>query len=377
VIARVATALAAAGLLAGCAAMPWSRAADEPWPWQESRAQYLRRAHVWLGKDLDSWVTHVRTLDLVAGPPGRDAFEPEELVRCAYVEPTPKHPVGRTPKFFCEYDRPDPDVVLKVKWGADNGEVFAEVASTRLLWALGFPVDRMYPVQVECRGCPEDPWRGHGAEPGSTRPFAPAIIELPFAGRTIEEHDDQGWKWTELADIDPAAGGAPRAHVDALRLLAAFLQHRDSKPENQRLLCAPGDVVKARGGRRESCRAPLLMIDDLGSTFGGPAKVFTHKMALESWRETSVWENPRRCIANLTGEFAATGGLERPAIGEEGRRFLSTLLDALDDRQLAALFRVARADERGGVAEWVAAFRKHRDAVRRPVPSEPGFRCPG
>ena len=37
--------------------------------------------------------------------------------------------------------------------------------------------------------------------------------------------------------VDPSKGGAPRAHVDALRLLAVFLAHWDNKAENQRLVC--------------------------------------------------------------------------------------------------------------------------------------------
>ena len=46
-----------------------------------------------------------------------------------------------------------------MKYGRYNGEVYAEVAATRLLWALGFPADRNYPVRVVCAGCSEDPAR--------------------------------------------------------------------------------------------------------------------------------------------------------------------------------------------------------------------------
>ena len=40
-----------------------------------------------------------------------------------------------TPKFECEVT---PGDVVKVKYGENNGEVFAEVAASRLFWALGF-----------------------------------------------------------------------------------------------------------------------------------------------------------------------------------------------------------------------------------------------
>src|SRR4029453_14333340 len=154
-------------------------------------------------------------------PPGGDAVAPEALVRCDYVRPATGPMPGHTPKFLCRRGRD----VLKVKWGAENGEVFAEVAATRLFWVLGFPADEMYPVRVECRGCPEDPWQGGEYEPASTRQFAPAVVERLFPGETIEEYEDQGWTWGELKDFDVSAGGASRAEVDALKLLAAFVQH--------------------------------------------------------------------------------------------------------------------------------------------------------
>ena len=62
-----------------------------------------------------------------------------------------------TPKFHCEM--PDGQV-LKVKYGASNGELPAEVAGTRLLAALGFGADAMYVVgKVRCTGCPRSPFR--------------------------------------------------------------------------------------------------------------------------------------------------------------------------------------------------------------------------
>ena len=45
----------------------------------------------------------------------------------------------------------------KVKFGASNNEIYAEVASTRLMWALGFYADSWFPVFVTCNNCPADP----------------------------------------------------------------------------------------------------------------------------------------------------------------------------------------------------------------------------
>lgn len=98
---------------------------------------------------------------------------------------------------------------------------------------------------------------------------------------------------------------------------------------------------------------------------------------MDGRRRVAPGKDARKRTANLTKEPDARGGLRHPAIGEEGRRFLGDLLSALSDEQLWALFTAARADRRGGgVDAWVAAFREKRDAVLRPVPGDPAFRCP-
>ena len=63
---------------------------------------------------------------------------------------------------------------VKVKFGSRDNEVFAEIASSRLMWALGFYTDAWFPVRVECHNCPADPESGKGAV--DTRMFDPAII---------------------------------------------------------------------------------------------------------------------------------------------------------------------------------------------------------
>ena len=301
---------------------------------------------------------------------------PDELVRCAYRVPPADTPLGNTPKFACRRTERGAADDFRVKYGEANGEVYGEVAGTRFLWALGFPADRVYPVRVQCSECAPDPWRERDPRPGSSQTFATAIVERVFAGTEIEEHAGQGWTWTEIEAIDPAAGGAPRAHVDALKLLGAFMQHRDSKQDNQRLVC-PEDAVVAVAPGRQTCRRPLMMIHDLGSAFGGPRRLFhTEKMSVAEWERQPVWKDARRCIANVSEEPDAREGLEYPHIGEEGRLFLARLLDGLDDVQLAALFDVARGDQRGGVSRWVAAFRAKREQVIHPIPTEADFHCP-
>jgi hypothetical protein len=310
-------------------------------------------------------------LDLVAGPRDKDGFSFDSSVTCTFA--FPDEPLsGVTPKFECQVAPKD---VVKVKFGEDNGEVFAEVAATRLFWALGFIVDRMYPVRVTCLNCPADPhlvstreW--HLGKPGNvaTRVFDPAVIERKFGGEEIEVPKFAGWSWRELEAVADNSVGATRAHVDALKLLAAFVQHVDSKPENQGLVCAPGALTKDRDGN-ETCTRPFLMIKDLGSTFAAASKITFPKMKLESWRDEDVWKDPQRCQANLTSSIVGT--LEHPQISEAGRRFLAERLRLLSDKQLHDLFTVARVDRRKDridgrqvtAADWVRVFKQKRDQI--------------
>lgn len=116
-----------------------------------------------------------------------------------------------------------------MKFGGANGEVYAEVATTRLLWALGFGADRMYPVRIVCGGCPKQ-LAGIARRDGETYRFELDVIERKMEG--AEFPGKEAWAWRELDLVDEEAGGAPRAHRDALKLLlAVMIQHTDSKPE--------------------------------------------------------------------------------------------------------------------------------------------------
>ena len=183
---------------------------------------------------------------------------------------TPRSLAVDSPKFACRVG----DDELKIKYGGTNGEVYGEVLATRLLWALGFGADRMYSVNVICRGCPEE--LGGIERSGNESRFDPAIVERKMPGRELEIDGKPGWSWADLGRITPAPGGAPRAHRDALRLLAVFLQHSDSKPEQQNILCLDGSRGNGKDDKGEKgakdatvdCNRPFLMISDLGLTFG-------------------------------------------------------------------------------------------------------------
>ena len=323
----------------------------------DQRLEAIRRAQVWTR-------TNVAAMNILVGPQRPDAFKRLALVTCDYHEETF---AGATPKFGCTIDRTDR---VKVRYGRDNPEIFAGIAATRLLWALGFGADALYPVRVVCHGCPrkislDDP---QAAVTGVTH-FDFAAIERKMAGSEMEAPSaGPGWSWSELDAVDEKAGGAPLAHRDALKLLAVMLQHTDSKPEQQKLLCV-GDVPKHDLAK---CPTPFMMIHDVGLTFGA-ASLMNRKTVsganLEGWSGTPVWKDQAKCIGNLPP--SQTGTLSYPRISEAGRRFLANLLAQLTDAQLRDLFKAARFDEKpgtdgeggGSIADWVAAFKQKRGHI--------------
>lgn len=312
-----------------------------------ARLDFIRRAQIWMPTDIPS-------LDMRAGPGGAGAFQPNEIVTCDNVE---RRLSGSSPKFACALA---PGDVVKVRYGTDNEEVQGSALATRLLWALGFAADRVYPVQVRCRGCTADPWHKPERVAGD-RVFTPAVIERPPDG--YELTDDQGkpgWKFSELDLVEETQGGASRAQRDALKLLAVFMQHTDTKSEQQRLLCLPGGLTA--GGR---CDRPVLMLHDVGLTFGR-ANTWNqaHKgsVNLDRWMTTPIWKDAGGCVGNLSKSM--TGSLGDPDISEAGRQFLANLLVQLSDQQLADLFDIAGVARAGApVAQWVAAFKQKRNEI--------------
>jgi len=332
------------------------------------RQDIMERAHVWRPLDTAS-------LDLTKGPVIPAAQRVPEHVTCAFVYP--EKPVGgMTPKFSCDLGNED---VVKVKYGEKNGEVYAEVAASRLLWALGFQADVMYPARVTCRNCPADPfaasaanWQRGSPTDVSTREFDPAVVERE-SGSAVEVPGYEGWAWPELDKISPRGTGATRAELDALKLLAVFIQHSDSKPGQQEIVCQEGRKQKDAKGN-ETCAEAWLVIKDLGGSFGKATRLNSSKMKLEDWDGAGIWKDAKQCVGDMPRSF--TGSLEDPKISEAGRRFLAQRLALLSDRQVRDLFTVSNVVERGEtiaaadgskrpvtVDDWVRVFKRKRSEI--------------
>ena len=318
----------------------------------ESAKSLIARSQIWFPRD-------TRSMDLVAGPTGPGSFAPGATIECDYVN---KKMSGASPKFTCRL--PDGEE-LKVKYGGTNGEVYGEVAASRLLWALGFGADRMYSVRVICRGCPMH-IGGILRTDNNLRILDPAVVERKLPGEELLDR----WSWRDLDLVDEAAGGATVAQRDALKLLAVMMQHNDTKPQQQRLVCL--DERYEEGAR---CVRPLMMLNDVGLTFGVANRFNLQprgSVHLYEWSRVPVWKDAASCVGNLAG--SVTGTLKYPAISEAGRRFLADRLLQLSDAQLHDLFTAARVHLRPrdpgrgrsgfpDAGEWVAAFKQKRAEI--------------
>ena len=381
----------------------WGAAQDAPTRLDVSkreRLQQLEQAQLFIDRETS-------TLDLRKGPVDGLTFDPAGVVECEYDLPGARLG-GATPKFLCRVG----GTVYKVKYlpsaqyrtTGKNGrsadrEIYAEMAATRLFWALGFGADKVFLTNVTCHGCPASPHDGPDereqrtrAYRSSVRPIGIALIEQRFEGATIASGGQEGWTWSELQQH---AGRAPsvREQAEALQLLQVFVQHGDCKPEQQRLVCVPGGTVRRTsggtatsslgfsqdgdaeeaGGVEYACQSPFALVDDLGATFGG-AGAFTGsgaKMSLSNWAKKPVFDTASSggaCRGVLTPSMSCSGGMENPVITEAGRQFLLNRLRQLSDAQLHDLFVAARVTDfcddaaECSVNAWVAVF---KDKVRQ------------
>ena len=277
---------------------------------------------------------------------------------CWYV---PGEPSGTTPKFDCAFANGE---VLKVKYGR-GPEPHAEVATTELLKGMGYAADHVtFTPKLRCYGCPRYPFiamqvasrvRAVGlpapppAQDGYTD-FAWVSVERRLELRSVESSTSEGWAWWELR-----RSAAPRAELDAFRLLAVFLGHWDNKAANQRLVC-----------RDDACTEALAMIHDVGATFG-PSKV-----NLAAWRREPIWADFQQCRISMSRLPFSGATFEDAIVSEDGRRLLLNRLERITEDTLRRIFTDARfpefhsgTDDRRDLDAWVEAFQYRVRQIER------------
>jgi len=337
----------------------------------KARESLITRAKVFVSAPPD-----ISKLDLSVNPGDPKPLKPGAPVECHFAD---KPVRATTPKFDCRLSNGD---IVKVKYGR-TPERYGEVAASRLLAAVGFGADHVTMVPtLTCIGCPPFPFQVRAfadwffAGPlldalrneKARRNFHWVSVERKMAGRAIEIEQHEGWDWDELKLVDASKGGATRAEIDALRLMAVFLSHWDNKANNQRLVC---ENSAAGNDPQAPCRSPLLILQDVGATFG-PAKVQHDK-----WAAAPIWVDEARCVVSFDA-MPQTGGKFPPVpISEAGRALLAGKLRQLSESQIRKLFKSAHFPDAedgtatGDVEAWVKTFQeKVQQIAERPA-------CPG
>ena len=236
---------------------------------EQVRAEAERSAKVWRAPDPD--YDPVLGYSVSKGPRrGAPAVDANGIalpfICTANKDPNPG--AGTTPKFHCSVagmTESDGDLIrYKIKphfkgqtKDKRNGEIYGEFLSSRFSKALGFFADDEWVADVTCRDCEKSLTRGF--QGASFSPFQPAAgIELDI-GRGIDvkcNNKDGAAIADALSKLQQ--GGAPRAELDAFKLWLAFIDHGDTKTDNQKFACLDSTKEPRRYPRLQAGRGSFL-----------------------------------------------------------------------------------------------------------------------
>lgn len=298
------------------------------------------------------------------GAPEVDAEGLAKPITCV-ANKNPNPGSGTTPKFYCSVEGVTGEngglVRYKVKphfKGQEkdrrNGEVYGEFLSSRFSKALGFFADDAWVADVTCPDCEKSlTSKFQGA---SFTPFQPAAgIELPL-GKGIDANCDDKDSGAIAGSLEKLLkGGAPRAEIDAFKLWLAFIDHGDTKTDNQKYSCLKWTK---NADNTLTCEQGQMVyyVSDMGSTFG-------HSASSEKKARLAEWKGKDPIRVSGGGSCTTTAkSVGNTSISEAGRKLLADGLQRLLDAEskdglITKVFRASRNQERDESPEaWTAEF---------------------
>ena len=304
------------------------------------------------------------------GAPTVDSAGLARPINCvANKDPSPG--AGTTPKFHCSVpgvvDENGDLIRYKVKphfkgqtRDKRNGEVYGEFLSSRFSQALGFFADDEWVADVTCPDCEKSLTKSFQGV--SFTPFQPAAgIELPL-GKGIDVKCDQKDSGALAGSLQKLLqNGAPRAEIDAFKLWLAFIDHGDTKTDNQKFACLKSNK-NADNTRTCEPGEAVFYVSDMGSTLG-------YSSASEKKARLAVWsgKDPIRVSGGHCTTTAKSVG--DTSISEEGRQLLARGLQRLLDAErrdgtITSVFRASRNAERDQPPEeWTREFERKARAI--------------
>lgn len=339
---------------------------------EQVRAEAERTAKVWQAPDPD--YDPALGYSISKGPRrGAPAVDENGIARPfnCIANKDPNKGAGTTPKFHCSVagmTEEDGDLIrYKIKphfkgqsQDKRNGEIYGEFLSSRFSKALGFFSDDEWVADVTCPDCQTS--LTSSFQGASFTPFQPAAgIELDI-GRGIDVKCSN----KDGASIPDALSkllqsGAPRAEIDAFKLWLAFIDHGDTKTDNQKFACL--DSQRNPDGTR-SCKPgqAIFYVSDMGSTWGHSSSSES-KARLERWKG----KDPIKASGGQCSTTAKSVG--DPGISEAGRKLLADQLQRLLEAEktsgmITRVFRASRNHERDQPAEaWTAEFIRKANTI--------------
>lgn len=338
----------------------------------EARAEAERSAKVWQEPDpgYDPVLGFNPAKGARAGALPVDSNGLAMPVKCV-ANRDPSKGAGTTPKFHCSVpgvvDEDGELIRYKVKphfkgqsKDKRNGEIYGEFLSSRFSKALGFFADDEWVADVTCPDCEKS--LTSGFQGASFTPFQPAAgIELAL-GKGIDvkcNNKDAGAIADSLGKL--VQGGVPRAEIDAFKLWLAFIDHGDTKTDNQKFTCL--DSKKNADGTR-TCKPgqAAFYVSDMGSTFGYSSSS-EKKARLDGWKgKDPIKVSGGRCTTTAKSVGDAN-------VSEAGRQLLATGLQRLLDAEksngtITMVFRASRNQERDQAPEaWAAEFERKAKTI--------------
>lgn len=264
-------------------------------------------------------------------------------------------------------------------------EVFTEVAANRIMWLLGFPSDRVYPVgAVSCIGCDRDPFRSHQGTNKASLSDPPVVFRIASASRgtpfgRIDADGDATWSWSQVNRFyaDGEWTHEQKVEYDAYRLALGLFHFFDGPDKQNRIVCADWEANSP--SHSHVCERPLIFVHDLGSTFGSEKGMnilsANPRGRFSAWKGQTVFRNVQSC------ELSVPLGGDRRVL-KEAQDLMIQRLAVLDPATVNAIFRVARFQmmdreqlqrlrqagspnvERAALDEWTRAFLDRVQEIR-------------
>lgn len=223
-------------------------------------------------------------------------------------------------------------------------EVFTELAAGRILWALGFPADHVYPVaSVSCVGCTASPFESNVKQNTSALTATPNVFKMVTVERDIpwseiDPENDETWSWSDAARF--YANGTwtaqQKLEYDTYRLALNLFNYHNPIDVQNRVACAEW---KDGASDPRICVKPYIFVQDLGSTFGkNKFLVANSRGVYKDWQSQTVFKNAGSC------ELRSTLNGDKRVL-KAAQDLLAQRAKSLDRTRVREIFKVARFDQ--------------------------------